>query len=173
MLGSTLLLEACHRSPVESMPRRMQKALAALGFVTPHARCHSWKRAYSEAGFVIHSLHKHASAVYFKKETKHLPEQRDVFVLHVAQGCTNRRCPGIDFLVCLRWLLTFWSTVLGNCFWLLEFLGGSYILGNFIYTSYNNFSAVKLFRIWNLQHNKKSWVVINVCYLGTWCLKRK
>jgi hypothetical protein len=44
-----LLLEACHRSPIESMPRRMQKALAALGFVTPHHRRHGWNRAYSEA----------------------------------------------------------------------------------------------------------------------------
>jgi hypothetical protein len=63
ILGSTLLLEARHRSLIESMPSRMQKALAVLGFVTPHQRCHSWKRTFSEADFVIHALHKYTSAV--------------------------------------------------------------------------------------------------------------
>jgi hypothetical protein len=42
ILGSTLLLEACHRFPIESMPGRMLKALAVLRFVTPHQRRHSW-----------------------------------------------------------------------------------------------------------------------------------
>jgi len=50
----------------------MQKALATLGFVTPLQRCHSWKRTFSDADFVIHALHKYTSAVYFKKKTKTL-----------------------------------------------------------------------------------------------------
>ena len=101
-----------------------------------------------------------------KRKQKHLREQLDVFVLHVTQGCTNRRCPGIDFLFFfLHWLQTFWSTVFGICFWLLEFLGGSCILGKFMYTFYNNFSVVK-FKFWSLHISPKKIMGSSKCLLS-------